>query len=399
MPKFKYAAIDATGATVEGVAKGDTIGKIRSLLKEKDLLPIRIEEHAGRLQVDLTKAKLKRKELMHFSRQLAVFVRSGIPILDALDTIAEEAQDRVMRKVIISMTDDLRQGSTFSSAAAAHPEAFPAWYLGVLESAELTGNLDDTLDKLASYIDRDLQAKSRITAALMYPSVVVALAMGTVAILAGFVLPKFKALFAELNADLPLATRALLMFASLFTDLWFIPATAVAAAIAGVTFLASKRGKNVRDHLALRVPIVKGIVHYSILERFCRVLSAMLTAGVPLPEAMRVTTESTSNAVFASKLDASRHAMMQGGGFSEPLAETELFPGAAKQMFRVGEETGTLDAQLEIAAIYFDRELDVRVKRFVGMFEPAMILFVGGVVGFVAIALVQAMYGVLGGVK
>ena len=112
MPKFKYAAIDASGATVEGVAKGDTIGKIRSLLKEKDLLPIRIEEHAGRLQVDLTKAKLKRKELMHFSRQLAVFVRSGIPILDALDTIAEEAQDRVMRKVIIAMTDDLRQGST-----------------------------------------------------------------------------------------------------------------------------------------------------------------------------------------------------------------------------------------------------------------------------------------------
>lgn len=399
MPKFKYAAIDVSGATVEGVAKGETIGVIRQMLKQKDLVPIRIEEHRGKLDLELTTEKLKKKELMHFSRQLAVFVKAGIPILDSLDTIAEEAQDRVLRKVIVSMTDQLRQGSTFSAAAKAHPEAFPPFYLGVLESAELTGNLDETLDKLASYIDRDLQAKSRIMAALMYPSVVVLMSLGTVAILAGFVLPKFKDLFQELNADLPFATRALLAFASLFTDLWFIPVTGMALMALGGFFLASKRGKPTRDRLVLRIPVVKGIVHYSILERFCRVLSAMIGAGVPLPEAMRVTTESTSNVVFAARLEVSRQTMMEGGGFSGPLGDTDLFPGAAKQMFRVGEETGTLDTQLETAAIYFDRELDVKVKRFVGMFEPAMILFVGGVVGFVAIALVQAMYGVLGGVQ
>ena len=399
MPKFKYAAVDATGATVEGIAKGETIGAVRQILKQKDLVPIRIAEHRGKLDFEVTTEKLKKKELMHFSRQLAVFAKSGIPIIDALDTIAEEAQDRVLRKVITSMTDQLRQGATFSSAAKSHPEAFPAYYLGVLESAELTGNLDETLDKLASYLDRDLQSKSRITAALMYPSVVVLLSMGTVAILAGFVLPKFKALFSELNTDLPIATRMLLGFASLFTDLWFIPLGGIAATGALVAYLMSKRGKPARDRLVLKLPIVKGIVTYSILERFCRVLSAMLEAGVPLPEAMRVTTESTSNVIFATKLDQARAAMMEGGGFTEPLAETDLFPGAARQMFRVGEETGTLDKQLETAAMYFDRELDVRVKRFVGMFEPAMILFVGGVVGFVAIALVQAMYGVLGGVK
>ncbi|MEZ5217472.1 MAG: type II secretion system F family protein [Ilumatobacteraceae bacterium] len=399
MPKFKYAAVDATGATVEGVAKGETIGAVRQILKQKDLVPIRIVEHRGRLDLEVTTEKLSKKELMHFSRQLAVFVRSGIPIIDSLDTIAEEAQDRVLRKVITSMTDQLRQGSTFSSAAKSHPEAFPAYYLGVLESAELTGNLDDTLDKLASYIDRDLQSRSRITAALMYPSVVVVMSMGTVAILAGFVLPKFKDLFAELNADLPLATRALLAFASLFTDLWFIPVIGFLLTGVSVAFLMSARGKPTRDRLVLRLPVVKGIVNYSILERFCRVLSAMLEAGVPLPEAMRVTIESTSNVEYVSKLVTAREQMMEGGGFTGPLSETDLFPGAARQMFRVGEETGTLDAQLETAAHYFDRELAVRVQRFVGMFEPAMILFVGGVVGFVAIALVQAMYGVLGGMQ
>ena len=144
------------------------------------------------LNVDIKAAKMKRKELMHFSRQLAVFVKAGIPIMEALNTIAAEAQDRVVRKVMVGMAEQLRQGSTFSAAARSYPEAFPPLYLGVLESAELIGNLDDTLDNLADYIDRDIQARSRITAALVYPMVVVVLAIGTVVILAGWVLPKFK---------------------------------------------------------------------------------------------------------------------------------------------------------------------------------------------------------------
>ncbi len=149
----------------------------------------------------------------------------------------------------------------------------------------------------------------------------------------------------------------------------------------------------------LKLPVIKGIVDYAILERFCRILSAMLAAGVPLPEGLKTTTDATSNVVYKERLEIARAQMLEGQGFSQPLIDTELFPGAAKQMFKVGEETGTLDQQLAVASIYFDRELESRIKKFTTMFEPLMIIFVGLIVGFVAVALVSAMYGVLNGTK
>lgn len=149
----------------------------------------------------------------------------------------------------------------------------------------------------------------------------------------------------------------------------------------------------------LKLPVISGIVEYAILERFCRILGAMVRAGVPLPDAMRTTTEATNNTLYKARLEEAQLEMLEGGGFAVPLARTQLFPGAARQMFKVGEETGTLDQQLEVASLYFDRELEYRIKKFTAMFEPLMIVFVGVLVGFVAVALVQAMYGVLSGVK
>jgi len=400
MPMFAYAAIDATAASVEGVTKADTIGDARASLLDLNLYPVKIQEKRGALDFELTKEKVKKKELMHFTRQLAVFVKAGIPITEAMQIIGDETEDVALQRTITMMVDDLRNGGTLSEVAAKHPEAFPAYYIGIMQSAELTGNLDDTLESLAGYLDRELETRSKVVSALSYPGVVMAMAMVTVVILAGYVLPQFKPLFAELNADLPLTTRSLLFVATLFSTLWYIPFT-VFSAFAGVLYWLFKTdsGRPVKDKLILRIPVIKGIVEYAILERFCRILAAMVKAGVPLPEGMKTTTESTSNTVFRERLEIAQIEMVEGGGFSKPLAATELFPGAAKQMFKVGEETGTLDKQLEVASLYFDRELESRIKKFTTMFEPLMIIFVGVIVGFVAVALVQAMYGVLDGAK
>ncbi len=195
--------------------------------------------------------------------------------------------------------------------------------------------------------------------------------------------------------------RACLLFvATLFSTLWYIPFS-VFVTFNAIMFWLFKNpsGRLVKDKLVLRLPIIKGIIEYAILERFCRILGAMVSAGVPLPEGMKTTTEATTNSVFRARLEIAQAEMVEGGGFSKPLAATELFPGAAKQMFKVGEETGTLDQQLEMASLYFDRELEGRIKKFTTMFEPLMIVFVGAIVGFVAVALVQAMYGVLDGAK
>lgn len=400
MPRFAYSAINGTGDTVDGITKAGTIADARATLIAQDLYPVKLAESRSWLQFEITKEKVKKKELMHFTRQLAVFVRAGIPITSALETIGDETQDTALRRAITTMIEELRNGGTMSAAAAKHPQVFPNYYVGILQSAELTGRLDETLDSLSQYLNREIETRAKVMNALSYPGVVMMMAVVTVVILAGYVLPKFKPLFEELNADLPLPTRMLLGVASLFTDLFYIPLSMFGLTISFVVWLMkSERGRRVKDRLVLRIPVIKGIVEYAILERFCRILAAMVRAGVPLPDGMSTTTEATANTVYRERLEVARDRMLRGEGFSGPLAETELFPGAAKQMFKVGEETGTLDEQLVSASEYFDTELEVRIKRFTTMFEPIMIIGVGLMVGFVAVALVSAMYGVLGGVK
>lgn len=400
MTKFAYAAIDAQGIAVEGVTKADTIGAARSILVDQNLFPTKIEERRGLLDFELTAEKVKKKELMHFTRQLAVFVKAGIPLTDALLTIGDESEDVALRRALGKIIDELRNGGLLSVAANNHPEVFPEYYVGILQAAELTGKLDESLEALAGYLEREIDTRAKVVSALSYPMVVMVMAFGTVLVLAGYVLPQFKPLFEELGADLPLPTRMMLFVSRFFTDLWFVTVGFFVLQIAVLLFFVkTEQGKLLRDRLVLKVPIISGIVDYAILERFCRILGAMVRAGVPLPEGLKTTTDATSNSVYKERLEVARAQMLEGKGFSQPLIDTELFPGAAKQMFKVGEETGTLDEQLHVASIYFDRELESRIKKFTTMFEPIMIVFVGVIVGFVAIALVSAMYGVLGGIK
>jgi type IV pilus assembly protein PilC len=332
---------------------------------------------------------------MHFSRQLSVFVEAGIPIMEALEILSEETSDKLMKSVVLDMVSRLQSGDTFATAAAAHPEAFPRYYIAVLESAELTGTLDLVLRELAEYIERDMDARSQIISALIYPGVVFCMAIVTVVVLATFVLPKFTVFFASLNAKLPLPTR-MLLGASAFVQKWWwaMAICMVLFAVAVVIVRRSSSGRAHLDALVLKVPVAGSVVQAAVVERVCRVLSSLVMAGVDLPRAMAVAAESASNAVYSAGLTIVREQMMEGDGLAQPISDSGLFPGAAKQMFRIGEETGTLDKQLETAAGYYHRELELKLKHFTSLFEPAIIIFMGLIVGFVAVALVSAMYGI-----
>ena len=358
------------------------------------------EKKKSILQFELTKKKVPRKELMHFSRQLAVFIKAGIPIIDALDTIREEVANKHLNEILESATAQLRSGSTFAAAMELHRDALPEYYLGILASAELTGHLDTVLVQLSEYIERDVEARSKIKSALTYPAVIMGLSIVVVVILVSYVLPRFRKFFDSLHAQLPLPTRLLLGLTGFLTDYWYFFAGGFLLIVLTLLLtLRSEGGKRTRDRALMRLPIVGDLMTHVVLERFCRILSAMMTAGVALPEAMRVTSSATSNAVFQAGLEQAREAMMRGEGLAGPLAATGLFPPSARQMFRVGEDTGTLDDQLQIAADYFERELDFKIKRFTNLFEPAVLLVVGLIVGFVAIALVSAMYGIFNQVQ
>jgi type IV pilus assembly protein PilC len=350
--------------------------------------------------LEITPQRIKRRELMHFSRQMAVFIKAGIPILEALNAITEEMGNKHFKEVLGEMAADLQSGSTFALAAEKHKRVFPEYYRGILHSAELTGNLDTALDRLAEYIERDIEARRKVTSALVYPAVIVALAVVVVIVLAAFVMPRFEKFFKSLDAKLPLATRILLSVTHFISTWWWalLAGLLIAAALVILGGRTTK-GKETRDRLLLRTPALGDVVRHALLERFCRIFSGMVTAGVPIPDALAVTTSSLSNAVFRVGLTQAREEMMKGEGLARPLARTGLFPASARQMFLVGEATGTLDTQLETAATFFDRELDYKIKRLTTLFEPAVLIFVGAIVGFVAIALVSAMYGIFRQVK
>jgi type IV pilus assembly protein PilC len=395
MPKFKFTATTPDGATVSGLENALTAGMARRALLAKDLSPVDVRERKGLLSLEITKKKVKRRALMHFSRQMAVFMRAGIPVLESMEVMTDEVGDKVFQRVLAEMSDSLRAGETFAGAADEHPEAFPPYYLGILRSAELTGNLDVVLDQLSEYIERDVEARRKVTSALIYPGIVMVLAIVAVVVIAGFVLPKFQTFFASLNAKLPLPTRMLLAIAGFFTNDWFvIVGVVVAIIVAAILLTVTNRGRQLRDTALLRTPILGDLITTAILERFCRILCTMVDAGVPIPDALQVTGDASANSVFRRGLFTAREAMLRGEGLAAPLAATNLFPTAARHMFVVGESTGTLDEQLGTAAAYFDRELEYKLKHFTSLFEPAVILFVGLVVGFVAIALVTAMYGI-----
>jgi type IV pilus assembly protein PilC len=400
LTSFSYVAVDATGKKQTGVLEATSAVAARNELLGKSFEVLNVRERKSLLKIELTPKKIKRNDVMNFSRQLGAYLHAGIPILDALNALAADTQNPYLKRVLVTVYDSLRAGSSFADAVSQFGDIFPPYYVGILRSAELTGNLDVVLEQLSDYIERDVSVRSAIKSALTYPLVVLAMAAVTVTVLVTYVLPKFESFFRGLHAKLPLPTRMLLDFARFLEDWWPLLVGGFVAVVAGSFFyFRTERGRVTRDRLFLRMPAIGGVVQYAVIERFTRILGTMLNAGVPIPEALVASSEATNNRVYQQALTAVRGEVMRGEGLAQPLADTGLFPGAAAEMLKVGEHTGTLDRQLEVTANFYEVELQHRLKRLTSLFEPAIIIVMGVIVGFVAVALVSAMYGIFNQVK
>jgi len=400
MAQFKYLAVAPDGTKLKATTEAMSAEALRNELLGRQLEVMKISEKRAFKKIEITKQKVKRQEIMHFSRQIGAFVRAGIPIVDAIQTVREGTDNERFRDILQDIAEQIQSGIPFSEALARHGDVFPNYYIGILRSAEITGQLDVVLDQLSAYLERDLESRAKLKSALTYPAIVLVMSLVTVVILVGFVLPRFTGFFKEFDAKLPLPTQLLLDFSD-FTQQWWwlIVGGTVAIGVSLHLFLRTDRGQLTKDRIFLKMPLVGDVVQYAVIERFCRIISAMMKAGVPLPEAMQAAIEGANNKVYENALSTAREAMLEGEGMAGPITDTKLFPAAATQMLRVGEDTGTLDAQLDSAANYYARELDYKLKKLTSLAEPAIIIFMGVVVGFVAVALVSAMYGVFNSQK
>ena len=264
---------------------------------------------------------------MHFSRQMAVFVHAGIPLLETLDVMTEELGNKEFAVILAEMADALPVAPPSPAQQRNTQRRFPSYYIGILRSAEITGSLDTVLDQLADYIERDIEARRKVSSALMYPAIVFCLAIVAVVVITAFVLPKFKTFFTSLTAKLPLPTRMLLGVANFFGNDWYVVVGFVGLVVLLVLLgQFTTSGRRKRDALMLKMPVLGDLISTAIVERVCRILHSLVMAGVPLPEALQVTTDTTTNWVYRSGLAEARAAMMRGEGLAGPLSATGLFP-------------------------------------------------------------------------
>jgi type IV pilus assembly protein PilC len=344
--------------------------------------------------------QISRQDLILFTRQLATFVGAGVAMTRALTVIAEETASPLFKRVILTVLDDLERGQNLSESLVKHPKVFPSLYVDLIRVAELTGNLEATLKELAGYLRRDLNTVRRVRTAMIYPAVILVVATAVVIILVFFALPAFVKIFAEFRVKLPLSTRILIGIVA-FTRAWGLLIGAVLAVLAGaiVVALRTQRGLYAKDQISLKLPIMGPIVLSAVLNRFARTLAMVLKAGVPLGQTFDAVIAGTGNKVFQRGLGTVKEQMTGGEGFAGPLLRTHLFPPMLTQMVRVGEETGTLDTYLEQAADFYEEELDYRIRAMTSLIEPVMTVAVGLVVGFIAVSLISAMYGLVGALK
>jgi type IV pilus assembly protein PilC len=341
--------------------------------------------------------KVKAQVIVLFCRQLASFVRVGVPVTTAIETFAEQATNKLLRETYVTIATDVQRGVRLSDAFAAHPKVFPRIVSDMVRSAEETGNLDRVLQQAASHIEREAAARQKVRAAMMYPLVIMTFAFLIAVGIVVFVLPKFRDLYVSLGVQTPGILNALLGFSKYVND----HALAIAIGVLlGVILIGvgarTEQGRYVRDWLVVRLPAIGPMVHSAMIERFCRTLGDMLGAGVPISQTYAVVVENIRNRTYQDALRRVGPMLAAGQGMFRPLQLTGVFPPAVVQMFRVGEETGHLDTNLSEAADMYEHDLDYRIKRLTALLEPAMIVFVGVLVGFIAVTLITSIYSLAG---
>lgn len=403
MPSYAYRAYTQAGERREGKIEAEGTSAAEQALWLEGLKIVRLTPTAPKkTMADYFPSlyRISRADIILFTRQLATFVGAGVPMSRALSTIGEETTSTLFKRVILAILDELERGQNLSEALAKHPRVFPTLYVDLVRVAELTGNLEATLTELAVYLRRDLSTVRRVRAAMIYPTVILVVAVAVVIILVVVALPAFVRIFDEFRVQLPLPTRILIGTVD-FVRTWALSIGAVIIALVGavVLVLRTERGKYAKDQLAITIPILGPIVLSAVLNRFARTLAMVLKAGVPLGQTFEAVIASTANRVFQRGLNTVKEQLTSGEGFAGPLIRTHLFPPMLTQMVRVGEETGTLDTYLEQAAEFYEEELDYRIRAMTSLIEPVMTVAVAIVVGFIAISLISAMYGLVGALK
>lgn len=403
MPVYKYRGRDAQGKQVTGVVDAATENAAADQLMSRSIIPLELNENKEKVSFDLGsifKAKVGLDELQIFARQMYSLTRSGIPMLRAIAGLSETTHSQRMKDALHDITEQLTSGRPLSSAMNHHPDIFGALFVSMVHVGENTGKLEDAFIQLAGYIEREQETRRRIKAAMRYPIFVLGAITLAMVILNIMVIPKFAEMFSRFGADLPWATKILIGTSNLFVNYWPLMLVGAVGTFIGIRYWHSTdKGEKQWDKWKLRIPGVGSIIERSTLSRYCRSFSMMLSAGVPMTQALSLVADAVDNAYMHDSIVGMRRGIESGDSMLRVSNQSHLFTPLVLQMVAVGEETGQIDQLLNDAADFYEGEVDYDLKNLTAKLEPILIGFVAGIVLILALGIYLPMWDMLNVVK
>ncbi len=397
MPRFQWKGKNRYGDVVEGVRVARSVDELRLTLEREQITVMDVSRKGVELQIPfLQRGRVKLKELAIFSRQLSVLIDAELPLIQSLNIMAEQQKNKYFKKVIHEVRNDVEAGSTLNQALKKFPRVFDDLYCNLVASGEQSGSLDIMLRRISEYLESIVKLRSQVRQAMIYPSAIVTFAVLVVIFMMWKVIPVFASIFQELGAELPFLTATVLAL-SHFVQRFII---FIFLGLIGLVFLyryvrRTPGGRRVFDRLYLRAPLFGTLLEKVGLSRVTRTLSTLLSGGVPMLEALRITSTTANNVIIEDHIMAARKQVSEGQSLTDALRDQKRFPFMMIQMVGVGEATGTLDEMLGKLADFYDEEVETTVASLLSILEPILLIFVGGLVGGIVISMYLPIFSLL----
>lgn len=403
---YAYKVRDRSGKLLEGKLEADSQPLVLSKLRSMGYIPVSIEREGEKatlkkeIKIPGFGNKVKTGEVAIFARQFATMINAGLTLLKSLAILEDQTENKAFAKIIGDVRKDIETGLSTSAAMTKHPKVFSQLFIAMVKSGETGGNLDEVLMRLATTMEKQVELKRKVKSAMTYPAVVGVLILLIFTAMLLFIVPVFKGMYADLGGTLPLPTRFLLKISEIVRKLWFlVVAVQVGTVFAFKRWIATEKGRAGWDSIKLRLPIAGKLIRKTAIARFTRTLSGMLRSGVPILEALDITSQTAGNEVVASAIREASNSVRNGEPLSKPLLAAPVIPPMVVQMMAVGEETGALDEMLEKIAEFYDAEVEATVEALTSLIEPLLIVFMGLVVGSMVVALYMPMFQIVSLVK
>jgi len=401
MAEWVYEARTRAGEVQTGIIEADSKEAVQSRLRARQLNPVKIKKKGRQLSLAFGSG-VDAKELVIFTRQFATMIDAGLPLVQCLDILSSRGENKALNAILKDVKDYVEQGGTFSDGLARHPKLFDELFVNLIRAGEMGGILDTILNRLAGYIEKRVKLARQVRGAMVYPVAIFFVAMIVVVVMLAWVIPSFKGMFAEFGAadSLPALTQLVIAASEGFISNihWIVLATAVVV-FSATWFYRQPAGKHFVHRALLVLPILGPVIRKVSVARFTRTLGTLLSAGVPILDALDVVSKSAGNVVVEAAIQKTSDKIREGRTMAEPLMETNVFPPMVVQMIGVGEQTGALDTMLNKIADFYEEEVDVAVAALTSLLEPLMMVFIGGIVGTILIAMYLPIFSIAGKVK